>query len=107
MGTHHFGSVCVLYQSLLSFFAYMMCKLAILQKRSERNPPFGERIVGYLGCIAAAAVVAFIAFFFSHFDYNRGATVFLALLIPVLFGAADGYKTTERLPPSSAGDDEW
>ena len=63
------------------------------EKSNVTNPPFTEQVGGYLGCIAAVAAVALFASAHwegedeeeSHIvrmDYNRGATVFVALLIP-------------------------
>jgi hypothetical protein len=34
-------------------------------------------------------------------NYNRGATVFIVLLIPALFGATEGYRTREEFPTNS------
>jgi hypothetical protein len=73
------------------------------------NPPFIKRIGRYLQCVVAVAFIAMMAA--SHFEgegehedlvsinYNRGAIVFLTLLIPVFFGAHVGYATHEQFPP--------
>ncbi len=91
--------------------AYFGARSYIREKRPSRNPPFAKQIGGYLRCIAVIAAVALFASAHwegedeeSHIvsmDYNRGATVFLALLLPALFGAADGYATTEKFPKAS------
>jgi len=93
------------------FLAYFGSKVFIAGHRPSLNPPFVKRIGGYLRCIAVVAVIALFASaswegededrHIVSTDYNRGATVFLMLLIPALFGVADGYATTEKFPKSS------
>jgi hypothetical protein len=90
--------------------AYHVAKILIAQNRPSLNPPFAKRIGGYLQCIAAVAIIGLVAsakMKKSHaidVDYNRGATVFLVLLIPALFGAAKGYTTREEFPTNSRSD---
>lgn len=90
---HIFFEVFALYVKLAFVcLAYFSTRFVIGEKRPSRNPPFTEQIGGYLGCIAAVAAVALFASAHwegedeeSHIvrmDYNRGATVFVALLIP-------------------------
>ena len=91
------------------YLTYFTAKFYIAHNRPSLNPPFIKRIGGYLRCVAVVAFIAFLtlgnwkkgegeeAQVFSV-DYNRGAIVFLALLIPALFGATEGYSTRERFP---------
>jgi len=43
-------------------------------------------------------------------DYNRGAIVFIVVLIPILFGISDGFTTDDERftkPPSHTDDDDY
>jgi len=92
-------------------FAYFGAKIFIAQNRPSLNPPFSKQIGGYLRCIAAVAVIGLVASGtwegddddaqLVSMDYNRGATVFITLLIPALIGAAVGYTTREEFPINS------
>ena len=109
---HIFFEVFALYVKLaFVLLAYFGTRFIIAEKRPSRNPPFTKQIGGYLGCIAIVAVIAWFASaswegedeerHVVSTDYNRGATVFLALIIPALFGVADGYATSEKFPKTS------
>jgi hypothetical protein len=112
---HIIVEVLVLYFKLAGvYLAYHFAQVSIAQNRPSLNPPFAKRIRGYLWCIAVVTVIALLASANSEGDdeesqivsmnYNRGATVFIALLIPVLFGATEGYRTREKFPTNSHSD---
>jgi hypothetical protein len=92
----------------LLFWAYFGFKSYTAEKRSSLTPSLKEQSIRYL---AAIAVITVIGFFASHLrnlagseddfdifraDYGKGAEVFLALLPPVLFGVAEGFRTRKH-----------
>ena len=73
------------------FVAYHFTKYYIVSKRTSVNPPVIERLWPYALCIIVVSFIGVIAA--SQSSDSRGARVFLILLVPVLFGAHDGFKT--------------
>ncbi len=99
-----FGEVVLLYVKLLGvFIAYYFTMIYTAQNRSSKKPPLREQVTRYAACTGAVFVVACCSLAFGSADVeccaaaiNRGAIVFLALIIPALLGTAAGF-TRERL----------
>jgi|GEM_PF-3590816 len=96
---------------LFVYSAYWLPKIFIAQNRPSLNPPFTKRIGGYLRCIASVVFIAGLASNSNgegddahngFIDKNRGVTVFIVLLLPVLLGATEGFATEEKFPNSSS-----
>jgi nitric oxide reductase large subunit len=89
-------SVILLYIKIGSIlFTHFFAKSYTAKKRSSPKPPFSEKLFLYASCIVITAVIGFAASVHLH-DRNRGAVVFIALLIPALVGVADGLTTTDK-----------
>ena len=86
--------------------AYFAAKFIVARKRSSAKPALGEKIFRYAACIAIISIIGFMAAYYDGDDEddsrgpeppnsNRGAIVFIALLIPALIGASEGFTTTD------------
>lgn len=83
---------------------------------ATREPSSPEKVSAkkrLIFCAKCAGIIGLIALLVSvnyhnDIDYNRGAIVFIALLVPALVGAAEGFnaepKPKPRPPPS---DSDW
>ena len=103
--------VFLLYLKFLAIYvAYLFAKFWTAQSRSSTKPPLWEKAFRYAACLGVAAFVGLAASQWDdrHLDesdnehsafspdYNRGERVFLALLMPALFGVASGFTTEDR-----------
>jgi hypothetical protein len=106
------GSVLLFYLKLGAIFAaHHFAKFYTTKKRSCVNPRAREKIFRYLTCIAATALIGLFAsvtiaggeeegYYAKSVDYNRGAIVFVALLIPAALGVSSGFTAEDREFPS-------
>jgi Na+/proline symporter len=99
------------------WFAYTTAK-----QFATREPSSPEKVSAkkrLIFCAKCVGVIALIGFFASgnyvsndegedvcviSMDYDKGAIVFIALLVPALFGAADGFDAPPE-PKPRGGDD--
>lgn len=113
------GEVFLLYLKFLAIFvAYHFAKFSTAQSRSSTKPDLFEKVVRYGACVGVTAIIGLLASVWVHedddgkpppTDCNRGSIVFLALLIPALFGVTHGFTTenrhyTSRISSSSRSD---
>jgi hypothetical protein len=82
------------------YLAYGIAKLQTADVRTSTTPPRMERIERYAKCIGVVAIIAALASVYYHGDCNRGAIVFIALVIPVLLGVEQGFTCPK--PPSNS-----
>lgn len=100
-----FASVFVLYIKVMAiFFAYYFSKYYASQSTTSAKGSHKEKLMCYAVCISVVFVIGFLftqKWIGSDDDgryitsYNRGAIVFLALLIPILFGVTEGFSEAE------------
>jgi hypothetical protein len=104
------SEVLILYlKFLFIYLAYFFAKIFTAINRPSPTPPITKRISGYLQCVVGVAFIALVASgnfadpdeddHLASIDYNRGAMVFIALIIPAMVGATEGFTTRERIPP--------
>ena len=99
---HIITEVFMLYLKFLGLYlAYALAKYCTAQKRSSTNPSWFEKVFRYAACIGVVSIIGFLASGLASGndeidEFACGAIVFLALLIPALFGVADGFTTTNR-----------
>ncbi len=115
-----FTSVVILYAKAFAIFiAYSASKFFTAQSRTSKNPPKNEKWKLYAICIVAVFLISLFASVVierdddddaitnATTDYNRGAIVFLVLIIPALIGAAEGFTSDDdRHVSSSQFDDD-
>ena len=115
------GEVFLLCLKFLAIFvAHRFAKFWTAQSRSSTKPDLLEKVLRYGACVGVAAIIGFFTSGYGGVyedddgntapaDWNRGSIVFIALLIPALFGVTDGFTTenrhyTSRISTSSRSD---
>lgn len=130
-----FSSVLIFYlKGFAVFMAYFFTKTYTAQNRSSTTPNLTERLFRYAVCVAAVIAISFLSaagyaipadtdsgHTFTKADIseikkeqeerepiqaNRGAIVFLVLIIPTLIGATEGFNTKTEHHPSHS-DYDW
>ena len=115
-----FSSVAILYAKVLGICsAFYISKYYTAQHRSSTKPPMKEKLWRYGSFISIALAIGIMVSDRykgdddnGHYvtDYNRGAIVFIVVLIPILFGISDGFTTDDERftkPPSHTDDDDY
>lgn len=91
--------------------AYLFAKFYVAENKSSLKPSLIEKLFHYVQCAAVVAVIALVASGINvgrkeeYFDFNRGAIVFIVLILSVFVGVADGHNTSKKYSNSSRRDD--
>ncbi len=91
------------FKLLIFVFVRLLTRIAVQQKRSQRNPPKLE--IAWISGVCVFATMFVSAFvsagITSQIDARHFIQTFLYLSVPVLIGAVEGLSTSEKLPPSN------